>query len=64
MWILYQVVMLIVNGITIKYMETIILLDGSTVKGTVEELGFNGLYWCGYYKGHFVTWHNNCWMER
>jgi hypothetical protein len=54
----------IVNGITIKYMETIILLDGSTVKGTVEELGFNGLYWCGYYKGHFVTWHNNCWMER
>lgn len=36
----------IVNGITIKYIETIILLDDSTVKGIVEELEFNGLYWC------------------
>lgn len=45
-------------------METIILADGTTIKGMVEDQGHNGLYWCGYYKGRFVTYHNNCWMER
>lgn len=49
-------------------METIILSDGKTTKGAVEEQGFNGLYWCGCYTDvnntkHFVEYHGNCWME-
>ena len=49
-------------------METIILHDGTTVKGIVEEQGFNGLFWCGQYwdrygRQHHVTYHGNTWME-
>ena len=49
-------------------METIILRNGRTIKGIVKEQGFNGLFWCGQYIDkddvkHFVTFHNNCWME-
>lgn len=50
-------------------MEQILLNTGTTVKGVVEEQGFDGVFWRGNYKdaegvNHFVTWHNNMWMER
>ena len=45
-------------------METIILLDGRTIKGTVTNESFNGLYWQAYYQDKLVSYHNNCWMER
>lgn len=59
---------LIIEHQKVSKMETIILSDGRTTKGVVEEQGFNGLYWCGYYTDvnntkHFVEYHGNCWME-
>lgn len=35
-------------------METIILSDGSTVKGIVTSKYYNGICWSGLYNGRYV----------
>lgn len=43
--------------------ETIILLDGRTIKEVVKEIGFHFNNYFAKYNEHKLVWKGNCWME-
>lgn len=43
--------------------ETILLLDGRTIKGVVKELGFHFNNYFAKYNEHKLVWKGNMWME-